>query len=108
MEQIKLPKDTATLVLGIVTIVLALCCQPIAIITGILAWVFGNQGKNLYEANPDEYLSSSFSNIKTGRLLGMIGLALAVALLLYQILVFDMDEFMERYMEMMETMGAGE
>ena len=108
MDQIKLPKDTATLVLGIITIVMGFCCQPIGLITGILALVFGNQGRSLYDANPEEYLQSSYSNIKIGGILGIIGLVISIALIIYQILWFDSDEFRQMYEEMMESIGAGE
>ena len=103
MENNRLPKDQATLICGIISIVMGLCCQPVGIILGILSLVWGNSGMKLYESEPDAYNPSSFSNIKTGRLLGIIGLVISVAFLVYQIFFFDM----EAYQEMMEQfMGA--
>lgn len=72
-----LPNATATLVLGILSIVVCFIC-------GIIALVISNKDLALYRANPGMYSESSYNNIKAGRVCAIIGLALqAVAIVVY-------------------------
>ncbi len=72
-----LPNATATLVLGILSIVVCFIC-------GIVALVISNKDVALYKANPELYTESSYSNIKAGRICAIIGLALlALGLIIY-------------------------
>jgi hypothetical protein len=66
-----LPNATATLVLGILSIVVCFIC-------GIIALVISNKDLNLYKANPELYSTTSYNNIKAGRICAIIGLALQV------------------------------
>lgn len=78
-----LPNATATLVLGILSLVVCFIC-------GIVALVISNKDVALYKANPELYTESSYSNIKAGRICSIIGLSLlALGLLIYlAIIVF--------------------
>lgn len=67
----QLPNATATLVLGILSIVVCFIC-------GIVALVISNKDIALYKANPELYSATSYSNIKTGRTCAIIGIALQV------------------------------
>lgn len=81
MNQQKLPNATAVLVLGIVSIV-ACCCYGIpGLITGIIGLVLYKKDNALYQQNPELY--SDYNNLKTGRILSIIGIVLSSLYLLY-------------------------
>lgn len=75
MNQQKLPNATAVLVLGIVSIV-SCCCYGIpGLITGIIGLVLYKKDNALYQQNPTVY--SDYNNLKTGRILSIIGIILS-------------------------------
>lgn len=82
-----LPNATATLVLGILSIVVCFIC-------GIVALVISNKDLALYRANPELYNEGSYNSIKAGRICAIIGIALqVVALLVYiAVIVFAVSQ----------------
>lgn len=74
-RQEPLPNATLILVLGILSIVF---CQPL----GIAALVMGNNSIDLYNRNPGRYSEGSLSNVKAGRICGIIGICLMGLLIL--------------------------
>jgi len=77
----QLPNATAVLVLGILSIVVCFIC-------GIVALVISNKDMALYRANPELYTTSSYNNIKAGRICAIIGIALQVlGLIVYIIFI---------------------
>ena len=86
-----LPNATATLVLGILSIVVCFIC-------GIIALVISNKDLALYRADPELYSTASYNNIKAGRICAIIGLALQVVGIIIYIAFFafaisHMNEF---------------
>ncbi len=76
-----LPNATATLVLGILSIVVCFIC-------GIVALVISNKDIAMYKANPELYSAASYNNIKAGRICAIIGLALqVVGIIIYVIMI---------------------
>ena len=75
MEQQKLPNATAVLVLGILSI-LGCCFYAVGIIFSIIALVMAKKDMALYALNPGMY--DNFGNLKTGRILAIIGLVLNI------------------------------
>ena len=75
-----LPNATATLVLGILSIVVCFIC-------GIIALVISNKDVALYKTNPELYSTTSYNNIKAGRICAIIGLCLQVVGLIIYIAV---------------------
>jgi len=76
-----LPNATATLVLGILSILVCFIC-------GIIALVISNKDIDMYRANPGLYTATSYNNIKAGRICAIIGLALAaVGIVIYIIFI---------------------
>lgn len=72
-----LPNGTATLVLGILSIVVCFIC-------GIVALVISKRDVEAYKNNPELYTAASYSNIKAGRVCALIGIILqAVGLIAY-------------------------
>ncbi|WP_340074799.1 CCC motif membrane protein [Leptobacterium sp. I13] len=87
MEKQKLPNSTLILVFGIVSIVTCCCYGVIGLIFGIIALVLGNKALKLYKENPEAY--EGFNNVKTGRILAIIGIVLNVIYLGYVIFMFS-------------------
>lgn len=78
--QQKLPNATATLVLGIVSIVGSCCYGIPGIICGIIALVISKKAKDLLKETPNGY--SDAGNLKAGRVCAIIGLSLSAAYIL--------------------------
>lgn len=76
-----LTNATATLVLGILSIVICFIC-------GIVALAISNKDVSLYKANPELYSESSYNNIKAGRICAIIGIVLqSVVIVVYIIII---------------------
>jgi M penetrans paralogue family 26 len=76
-----LPNATATLVLGILSIVVCFIC-------GIVALVISNKDVAIYKNNPELYSLASYNNIKAGRICAIVGIVLqVVGLILYIALI---------------------
>jgi len=73
-----LPNGVAVLVLGICSIFPGCFCYGIVgIVCGIIALVLAKKDMLLYNANPTQYNPASFSNLKAGRICGIIGICLS-------------------------------
>ena len=72
MERSTLPNATASLVLGILSIVTCCCYGIIGLPMGIIALVLGNKAIKVFNENPDVY--TSVGNAKAGKVLGIIGI----------------------------------
>lgn len=75
MEQQKLPNATAVLVLGILSII-GCCLYGVGIVFSIVALVMAKKDMALYALNPQLY--DNYSNLKTGRILAIIGLIINI------------------------------
>ncbi len=70
-SEAQLPNATATMVLGILSIVVCFIC-------GIIALVISNKDLEMYRANPENYSIASYNSIKTGRICAIVGICLQV------------------------------
>jgi hypothetical protein len=96
--QYPLPNATATLVLGILSLVGCFCYGVLGIIFGIIALVLGSKDMKLYASNPNQYTLSSYNNVKAGRICGIIGIILsilAVVVTIVMLILGTTPEFME-------------
>ncbi len=108
MEQQKLPNVTIALILSIVSF---LCCCCSAGIGGLLcsgiALFLTKKDEKLYLENPEGY--SNYSQLKTTKIVAIIGLVLAVisiAVSIYQISVAGgWDGYIEQQKEIYEQLG---
>ncbi len=87
MNSSELPNATASLVLGIISIVGALCYGVIGVICGIIGLVLANKDRRLYQATPELYSPSSYSSSTAGRICSIIGLVLGSLFILLIIIV---------------------
>ncbi|MBA4746415.1 MAG: hypothetical protein H2058_14265 [Muricauda sp.] len=87
MNQQPLPGASTVLTMGILSIVLTLvCCGPFGAIFSIIGLVKAKTANQLYQQNPENY--TDYSNVKTGKILSYIGLALSLISLVFVILYF--------------------
>ncbi len=86
MEQQKLPNATLILVFGILSIVTCCCYGIIGLILGVVALVLANKATKQYMENPEGY--TGFSNVKTGKILAIIGIILSVLYLIIMIWMY--------------------
>ncbi len=98
-----LPNATASLVLGIISIVGAFCYGVVGVICGIIGLVLANKDRKLYQAAPEMYASASYSTSNSGRVCSIIGLILGGIFLLFMIIWFVM--FGSLFMEAMRNGG---
>lgn len=81
-----LPNATATLVLGIISIVTCWLYAVPGIVCGIIALVLFAKDKKIYQEDPMSY-NSSFKNAKAGQVCAIIGLCLSALMFIYFIIV---------------------
>lgn len=107
--QEQLQNSTLILVLGILSIVTCCCYGVIGLILGIVTLVLAKKATAIYAENPDLY--TGFQNVKTGRILAIIGLILSAIYLLFSIWAImtfgwetlqDQELLQERMREMMD------
>ena len=104
MEKQTLPNSTLILVFGILSILGCCCYGIIGIIFAIIALVMAKKATALYTENPELYLG--YQNVKTGKILAIIGLILSVIYLIYVIFIFATVGY-DGYMEMIEEFRRG-
>ena len=112
-DQQKLPNATISMVLGIISFIACCCTSGIGglLLSGIALFLV-NKDTKLYAENPDLY--NNFSQVKTAKIIAIIGLALsalAVLMVIYQIMaVGGIDAYFEQQqeaMKMLEEMMGG-
>ena len=87
MNRETLPGSGNVLTFGILSIALTLlCCGPFGGIFGIIGLSKAKSAERIYNEEPDRY--TGFENVKTGRILSYIGMALAAILLVFTIIYF--------------------
>lgn len=104
MEKQTLPNSTLILVFGILSIVTCCCYGILGLIFGIVALVLAKTAKQTYMAQPDIY--EGYNNVKTGRILAIIGIVLSGLYLLLNIVlvaIYGWDGMQEMIMESMEV-----
>lgn len=87
MNQQPLPGASNALTFGIISIIASLfCCGPFGAIFSFIGLSNAKKAERIYHENPGEY--SGIENVKTGKVLSYIGIALAVIMLILAIIYF--------------------
>ena len=87
MEQRPLPGASTVLIMGILSLVGTLvCCGPFGAIFSIIALIQAKTANKVYLENPEAY--SDYGQVKTGKILAYIGLALSLIMLVLLIIYF--------------------
>lgn len=98
----KLPQSTGVLVLGILSIIFSLCCGGfIGLILAVVALIMAGSATKTYRAAPERY--TGYSNVKTGKVLAIIGLILSIIFILFVVYLFSTAGY-EGILEMQEEM----
>lgn len=108
MEKPTLPNSTLILVFGILSIVTCCCYGILGLIFGIIALILAKKAKQIYLAEPELY--KGYNNVKTGRILAIIGIVLSSIYLIATIIAFayyGMEGLQEMQEEMMREYGGG-
>lgn len=82
-----LPNATAILVLGILSLIFCWCYGFIGLILGIIAVVMASTQRKVYLASPGEYTESSFRNVNSGRVCGILAICISVFIMVFWILL---------------------
>lgn len=85
-----LPNSTAVLVLGILSIVTCWCVGIVGLILGIIALVLASKASKIYIASPSNFTSSSYGNMKAGKVCAIIGVCLSGIYAAYSIVYIIM------------------
>lgn len=108
MEKQQLPNATLILVFGIISIITCCCYGVIGLPLGIIAVVMANKATTLYATNPELY--TGFQNVKTGKILAIIGIILNAIFLLTVIgmyIFIGSDEMQQMQEEWMRGFNEG-
>lgn len=108
MEKQTLPNSTLILVFGILSILGCCCYGVLGLIFGIIAFVMAKKATTLYTENPELY--TGYQNVKTGKILAIIGIVLSAIYLIYAIYMFSTvgyDGMMRMSEEFMRGMQGG-
>lgn len=106
--QEQLQNSTLILVLGILSIVTCCCYGVIGLILGIVTLVLAKKATAIYAESPDSY--TGFQNVKTGRILAIIGLVLSAIYLvanIYLFVVYGADGIQEMQQEWLDQIQQG-
>ncbi len=111
MDQQKLPNVTIALVLGIVSFLCCFCSSGIGgIVMSGIALFLTSKDNRTYQESPEQY--SNFSQLKTAKIVAIIGLVLGIVTLLYTIYAINqmggIEGYMEKVREIMEQYGIEE
>ena len=80
MERQKLPNATLIVILGALSLVTSCCYGVVGLVLSIVTLVLAGSAKKQYLADPELY--DNYSQIKTGKILAIIGLVLSIIVIL--------------------------
>jgi hypothetical protein len=89
ITRVPVPNSQAILIMGIFSLVLAICCAGflfVGLVLGIVAVIMSPKALETYQQNPALYTESSYKNINAGRICGIIGIILNGAMVLFGII----------------------
>lgn len=107
LQKQQLPNSTLVLVFGILSIIGCCCWGIVGLVFGIIAMVMAQKATELYNANPEIY--TGYSNVKTGKILAIIGIVLSTLMVLTYIVMlsmFGIEELERMQQEMLEQYGG--
>ncbi|HET8753810.1 MAG TPA: CCC motif membrane protein [Salinimicrobium sp.] len=107
MEKQTLPNSTLILILGILSLITCCCYGIIGLILGIITLVLAKSATREYMANPELY--TGYGNVKTGKVLAIIGIVLGLLYIIVIILglsIYGLDEIQTMQQDMMREYGG--
>ena len=107
MEKQKLPNANAVLILGILSLLGCCCYGILGVILGVVALILAKKDMELYRAQPELY--SNYSNLNTGRILAIIGLAISAVymiIVIYMFATYGLEGLQQMQMDAMRQYGV--
>ena len=80
IQRQELPNSTLILVFGILSIIGCCCYGIVGLVFGIIAILMAQKATNIYNENPERYYG--YQNVKTGKVLAVIGIVLSAIVLI--------------------------
>jgi len=107
IQRQELPNSTLILIFGILSVIGCCCYGIVGLVFGIIAMIMAQKAITIYNENPEMY--HGYQNVKTGKILAIIGIVLSALVLIIGILSFiifgGLDGIQEMQREMMEQHG---
>ncbi|HEX8561452.1 MAG TPA: CCC motif membrane protein [Flavobacterium sp.] len=107
MEKQKLPNANAVLILGILSLLGCCCYGILGVILGVVALILAKKDMELYRAQPELY--SNYSNLNTGRILAIVGLAISAVymiIMIYMFATYGLEGLQQMQMDAMRQYGV--
>ena len=112
----KLPNDPVALILGILALVimfLGCCCglfTIVSLILSVIGLVLANKSLNEFSREHESYSVASYKNMNAAKIIGIIGIALSILILVSQIafFVFKGEEFSREFFDEIRKNGRFE
>ncbi len=82
-----LPEASTVLVLGILSLIFTFSCGIVGLILGIIAVAMASSQRKIYMNAPGEYTESSYNNVNSGRVCGIISICIAAIIIAFAILI---------------------
>ena len=82
-----LPEASTVLVLGILSLIFTFSCGIIGLILGIIAVAMASSQRKMYINAPGEYTESSYNNVNSGRVCGIISICIAAIVTVFAVLI---------------------
>ena len=103
MEKTKLPNVNTAMILGIISFI-GCCCSSgiLGVILSLVALNYTKKDEKLYQENPDLY--ENYSQLKTAKIIAIVGLVLAAIQVLYLLFIIATGNFAQQMEEMRELM----
>jgi predicted RND superfamily exporter protein len=108
IQRQELPNSTLILIFGILSIIGCCCYGVVGLVFGIIAILMAQKATNIYNENPEMY--NGYQNVKTGKILAVIGVVLSALVLIIGIvslIIFGgLEGIQDMQREMMEQYGG--
>jgi len=108
IQRQELPNSTLILIFGILSIIGCCCYGVVGLVFGIITILMAQKATNIYNENPEMY--NGYQNVKTGKILAVIGIVLSALVLIIGIIsliIFGgLEGIQEMQREMMEQYGG--
>lgn len=102
IQRQELPNSTLILVFGILSIIGCCCYGIVGLVFGIIAILMAQKATNIYNENPEMY--NGYQNVKTGKILAVIGIVLSALVLIIGIVSLIILGGLEGIQEMQREM----
>lgn len=102
IQRQELPNSTLILIFGILSIIGCCCYGIVGLVFGITAMLMAQKATNIYNENPEMY--NGYQNVKTGKILAIIGIVLSALVLIIGIVSLIIFGGLEGIQEMQREM----